>query len=146
MRSRNVIPKILAVSGTVFVCFPIFFTVLTSLIRTLSSGVVRFDYLMPAELFPLALAGALLLLLASLQTRSYRKSIIIGASAAVVFLVGGQAIAVLSGLASGATAPTGLIWAAVVTSIAVYSLAIVELGVVGILLARKLFSAHTKTD
>ena len=145
MRSRMVVPKILTIVGTVLVWLPVLFTILASVIVTLRSGAARFDYLMPAELFPLEFGGALLLLWASLWTHYYRKSIVIGISAAFVCLVGGQAVAVASGLASGAAAPTGWIWAAVVASIAAYSLAIVALGVAGVLLATKLFGHYGKT-
>ncbi len=59
MEDRGVLTKILAVAGTVLVWLPIVFTVLTGIIGTIASRVVRFDYLMPAELFPLALVGGL---------------------------------------------------------------------------------------
>lgn len=146
MHNRTLVPKILTIFGTSFVWFPIFFTVFTSLVGTLSSGIVRFDYLMPAELFPLVLVGALFLLWASLWTRLYRKSMIAGIAAAFVFLVGGQVIAVISGLASGAIAPTGLAWVAVVASIILYSLSVIELGIAAIMLAIRLFRAPKKGE
>lgn len=121
---------------------PILFTIVTSIAGTLRSGMMRFDFLMPAELFPLALGGALLLLWAALWARFYRKRVIMGLSAVILFLVGGQALAVISGLASGAVAPTGWVWAAVVASIAVYSLAVAGLGVVGIMLIIRLFHSE----
>ena len=139
MKSKSVLTKVLAVAGTVLVWLPILFTVAISIIGTISRRMLRFDYLMPAELFPVALVGALLLLWAALRARSQRKLIGWGLAAAVMFLVGGQAFAVISGLASGAVEPTGWAWALVLTSIALYSLAIIELGVAGVLLVRKLY-------
>jgi hypothetical protein len=59
----------------------------------------------------------------------------------VAFIVGGQAIAVVSGLASGAIEPSGWIWAVVIASIALFSLALVALGIAGILLVKKLYSS-----
>jgi hypothetical protein len=146
MRNKKGISKILTISGTVLVWAPVSLTLLTSLAGTLAERALRFDYLMPAELSPLALGGALLLLWASLRARLYRKSIVIGVSAAFGCLIGGQAVTVASGLASGTVAPAGLPLAAVMASIAVYSLSTVGLGVAGIMLAKKLFGEHETPD
>jgi hypothetical protein len=54
-------------------------------------------------------------------------------------LVGGQVLAVVTGLASGETELTGWWWALVLASIVVYSLAVVVVGVGGVLLLRDLF-------
>ncbi len=137
MDRRGVLTRLLAVVGTVLVWIPILFTVLTSMVGTISSRVFRFDYLMPAELFPIALVGALLLLSAALRARSHQQLIGWGLGSAVVFLGGGQLYAVVSGLASGETEPTGWAWALVTALIALYSLALVEIGIAGILLVRK---------
>ena len=139
MENKGVLTKVLALAGTVLVWIPIMLTILTSLIGAVSYRILRFDYLMPAELFPVALLGALLLLWAAKRAPSQRKLIGWGLGAAVVFLIGGQAIAVVSGLASGAIEPTGWIWALVITSIAFYSLALIEIGVAGVLLVRNLY-------
>ncbi len=48
-------------------------------------------------------------------------------------------LAVVTGLASGETEPVGWWWALVVASIAVYSLALVAIGVGGVLLLSDLF-------
>ena len=138
MENRGVLTKVLAWVGTVLVWFPILFTIATSAIGTISSRMLRLDWLMPAEFFPVALVGALLLLWAAQRARSQQKLIGWGLGAAVAFLIGGQALAVVSGLASGAVGPTGSAWALVVTSIALYSLALIEIGVAGVLLVRNL--------
>ena len=98
----------------------------------------RFDYLMPAELFPAALVGGGLLMWAALRARSRRGIIGWGLGIAVGSLVGGQALAVATGLASGETEPTGWQWALVLASLGVYSLALVVIGVGGVLLLRDL--------
>ncbi|HOI36112.1 MAG TPA: hypothetical protein PLF11_01875 [Bacillota bacterium] len=136
MDRRGVLTRLLAIVGTVLVWIPILFTVLTSIVGTISSRVFRFDYLMPAELFPVAFVGALLLLWAALRARSHQQLIGWGLGGAVVFLGGGQLYAVASGLASGAIEPTGWPWALVIASIALYSLALIEMGIAGILLVR----------
>jgi len=98
----------------------------------------RFDYLMPAELFPAALAGGCLLLWAALRARSRRGLIGGSLAGAVVLPVAGQALASVTGLASGRTEPTGWPWALVLASLALFVLATVVLGVGGVLLLRDL--------
>lgn len=139
MENRGVLTKVLAVIGTVLVWIPILFTILTSVIGTLADRRVRFDFLMPAELFPIALVGALLLLWAAQRARSQRKLIGWGLVSMTAFLFGGQALAVVSGLASGAIEPTGWAWALVVASIALYTLALIGVCIAGVLLVRKLY-------
>jgi hypothetical protein len=141
MDNKASVTKLLAVAGTVLAWIPILFTILTSVVGTARSGTLRFDYLMPAELFPIALVGALLLLLAARRAHSHLRPIRWSFGAAVAFIVGGQAIAVVSGLASGAIEPSGWIWAVVIASIALFSLALVALGIAGILLVKKLYSS-----
>ena len=140
MDRRGVLTRLLAIVGAVLVWIPILFTVLTSIVGTISSRVFRFDYLMPAELFPVAFVGALLLLWAALRARSHQQLIGWGLDGAVVFLGGGQLYAVASGLASGAIEPTGWPWALVIASIALYSVALIEIGIAGILLVKKVHS------
>ncbi|MEA4882940.1 MAG: hypothetical protein VB144_04600 [Clostridia bacterium] len=140
MDRKGILTRLLAVVGTVLVWIPILFAVLTSIVVTISRGAFRFDYLMPAELFPIAFVGALLLLWAARRARSHQKLIGWGFGGAVAFLGGGQLYAVVSGLASGATEPTGWVWALVIASIALYSLALIEIGIAGILLVRKVHS------
>jgi hypothetical protein len=133
MENKGVLTRLLAIAGTMLVWFPILAPVL------LSVAVIQFDYLMPAELFPAALVGGVLLLWAALRARSRRG--LIGAALAIAagFLVGGQALAVLTGLASGATGPESGWWSLVLASIALYSLSLVVIGVGGLLLLRDLF-------
>lgn len=116
---------------------PILFAIITAVIGTIRDRVLRFDFLMPAELFPVALVGALLLLWAAQRARSQRKLIRWGLVAMVVFLFGGQAIAIVSGLASGAVEPTGWPWALAISSIALYTLALIEVCIAGVLLVRE---------
>jgi len=141
MEKKGVLTKILAIVGTVLVWFPILAPIVISAVVTTRSHRFRFDYLMPAELFPFALVGAGLLIWAALRARSRRGLIGWGFGIAVALLVIGQVLAVVTGLASGETEPVGWPWAVVLTSLVVYSLAIVVTGVGGILLLRDLFKA-----
>jgi hypothetical protein len=104
----------------------------------------NFDFLMPAELFPVALFGGGLLLWAALRARLRRGLIGWCLVAAVVLLVGGQGLAIVSGLASGEIGPTSPWMVVVMASILLYALALAGLGVGGALLLRDLFKAEKR--
>jgi len=139
MQNRGVLTKILALVGTVLVWFPLLAPVLFSMASFIGDRRIRFDYLMPAELFPLVLVGGGLLIWAALRARARRGIIGWGLGIAAGMLVGGQALAVVTGLASGETEPVGWRWALVIGSLVVYSLAVLLIGVGGLLLIRDLF-------
>jgi hypothetical protein len=138
MKENGILTRILAIVGTVLAWFPIFAPVLFSIAEILRGGVLRFDYLMPAELFPVALVGGGLLLWAALWARSRRGLIGWSLGIAIGMLVGSQMLAVVTGLASGRTEPTGWWWALVLASIVVYTLALAAIGFGGVLLLRDL--------
>jgi len=138
MEKRGALTKILAVTGTVLVWFPILAPVLLSLALFISRRIFRIDYLMPAELFLFALAGGALLILAALRARSRWALIGWGLGIAAGMLVGGQALAVATGLASGETEAAGWPWALVLASLVIFTLALVVMGVGGLLLVRDL--------
>jgi peptidoglycan/LPS O-acetylase OafA/YrhL len=94
---------------------------------------------MPAELGLFAFGGGIILLVAAIRARSQVKFIGWGLGIAVITVVGGQVIAMVTGLANGTTEPTGWQWALVLGSLAAYSLAIVAMGIGGILLLRDVF-------
>jgi len=139
MQNKGVLTKILALVGTVLVWFPLLAPVLFSMASFIGDRRFRFDYLMPAELFPLVLVGGGLLIWAALRARARRGIIGWGLGIAAGMLVGGQALAVVTGLASGETEPVGWRWALVLGSLVVYSLAVLLIGVGGLLLIRDLF-------
>ncbi len=136
---NHILTKVLAVVGTVLVWFPILAPVVLAVLGFIADGLFRFDFLMPAELFPAALVGGGLLMWAALRARSRRGIIGWGLVAAVGSLVGGQALAVATGLASGDAEPAGWQWALVLASIGIYSLALVVIAAGGVLLVRDLF-------
>lgn len=139
MKNKNIFTKILVICGTALVWLPILAPVLFSLAYLLTRHMFRFDYLMPAELFPFALIGGGLLIWAAIRTHARRKIIGWGLGISAGMLVGGQALAVFSGLASGETEPTGFWWAIVIASLIIYSLAVIVTGFGGILLLIDLF-------
>ncbi|HEX3047421.1 MAG TPA: hypothetical protein VHY08_21900, partial [Bacillota bacterium] len=102
------------------------------------------DYLMPAEFFPVALVGAGLLLWAALWVHSRRALIGWGSGAMIAFLAGGQALVVATGIASGRIKPVGLVFGLVVASLVLYCLALIEVGVTGILLWQDIFRGGKK--
>lgn len=139
MGRKSTPARILAPLGTVAVWLPIAAMLATSVPGSLRAGTFRMDYLMPAELFPLALLGGVLLVFAAVSARSHTRLIGWGFGLAVGALVAGQALAVATGLASGRIQPVGFPWALVVGSLAVYTLALVVLGCAGVLLTRAVF-------
>lgn len=139
MEKKGTLTKVLAIVGTVLAWFPLLAPVLASAAVLLRGRVFHFDYLMPAELFPFALAGGVLLLWAAFRARSHRGLIGWGLVIAIAVLFGGQALAVVTGLASGETETGGWQWALVLASLAAYSLALVAIAVGGALLLRELF-------
>jgi uncharacterized membrane protein len=139
MEKKDNLSKGLAITGTVLAWLPILVPILLSLILLLVERVFRFDYLMPAELFFVALAGGLLILWAAFRVHSHQKLIGLGLVVAVVALASSQGLAVVTGLASGAQAAVGWRFAVVVTLLAVYVLALLVVAVGGTLLCRDLW-------
>ena len=145
MQEKGVFTKVLAIAGTALVWFPLLVPVVFSAVVLMKDHSFRFDYLMPAELFPAALIGGGLLLWAALRARSRRGLIGGGFGIAAGLLVGGQVLAVVTGLASGETEPTGGWWMLVLASILLYALALVVMGIGGALLLRDLFTPSKET-
>lgn len=137
MERKDTLTKILAILGTVLVWLPVLAPVLFWLIFVVQRGrfdFTHFDYLMPAELFPVALVGAGLLLWAALRACRRVKWIVISLGVAIVALFGMQWLAVITGLANGETQPGGWQWALVLGALGIFTLALVSVGVGGILL------------
>ncbi len=139
MPKKDLWTKILAAVGTVLVWLPLLAPVFFSTAVGLVERVFRFDYLMPAELYMLALAGGVLLVWAALRAGTRRGIIAASIVLAPAFLLGGQLLAEATGLASGATEPTGWPWMLVIASLVAYTLAVLTTGIGGILLLVDLF-------
>ncbi|HBD10134.1 MAG TPA: hypothetical protein DCZ69_17920 [Syntrophobacteraceae bacterium] len=139
MVKRDAFTKILAILGTVLVWIPILAPFIFGIAAFVQARMFRFDYLMPAELFPIVLIGGGLLLWAAFRARSQKRLIVWGLGIAVGLLVAGQVLAIVTGLATGAREATGIWWSLVLGSLALYALAVVMIGVGGVLLLRDLF-------
>jgi len=138
MANKGPFTRILAVVGTVLVWLPLLAPVLLAVPQLITGRMFILDYLIPAELFPVTLAGGALLIWAAVRARARWKWIGWCLGIAVVALVGSQALAVVSGLASGAIQPPHWSWTVVLGMLAVYCVALVGVGIGGIRLLREL--------
>jgi len=139
MDEKRGLTKIAVSAGTVLAWIPIRAPVVFSVQRLMTRPFFRFDYLLPAELFPVALLGGLLLLWAAIRMRSRARLIGGGLAVATLLWVGGQALAVVTGLASGRT-QLGSGWGALAAAwIGVYCLALPVTATGGALLLRDTF-------
>ncbi len=131
MEKKNTLSKILSIVGTVLVWIPILAPVIFGFVSLVMDGIYRFDYLMPAELGILAFVGGALLLWGAIRAKSRRGIVAWGLGIAA------GSISILN--AFGDVEPGSFRWAIVVGLLITYSLAIVVMGVGGVLLWRDLF-------
>ncbi|HET9905492.1 MAG TPA: hypothetical protein VFQ23_02590 [Anaerolineales bacterium] len=139
MKNQDVLTKGLAVVGTALVWIPILAPILFSAALWFAEKVWRIDYLMPAELFLLSLTGGGLLIWATIRAHSHQKIIGWPLAIAVFLLVGGQVVAEVTGLASGAVEPSGWKWGFILACLVGFSIALLTMGIGGVLLVHKLF-------
>jgi hypothetical protein len=142
MKNQNILSKILAIVGTVWVWIPFAAPILFSIISLLSDGKFRFDYLMPAELFLFALAGGALLVWAAIRIKAHLKLVAWGLVIAIALMVGSQGIAVLTGLAKGKIQANGWQFVLVLGMIIASYVGIILVGIGGIQIVRDLFSKN----
>jgi hypothetical protein len=135
MEKRKLV-MVLAIAGEALAAFPILATLGTSLIGTIASGGFLFDWLMPAELFMGALAGGVLLAAAALMSKRYRAAVLSTFAAVAALFSFGQAYAVLSGAADGASGVRPFPYYVMIASVLAYTAALLALNVFGALLIR----------
>lgn len=141
MKSGNVFTKVLAIAGTIFVGLPLLAPIIFSLIRLISGGHFLFDYLIPAELAFLVAIGAGLLIWAAIRAHSRLKLILWIVGLALLFLLGSQGLAVVTGLADGTITESSSWFIVVNTIMILYDVMVVLLTVEGILLCMDLFKS-----
>ena len=139
MPKKGKLTQVLAVLGSIFAWLPLLAPLFFSLGRLLRGGSFLVDYLMPAELFPAALLGGGLLLWAAIRAHAYRGWIGWSLLASILLLVGSQALAVATGIASGRTPLSSPWFYAVVAGLILFTLALAITAVSGVRLARDLF-------
>lgn len=142
MEKRDGLTKTLVIFGTLLVWFPLLAPVIFSAVRYAADQRLRFDYLMPAELFPSGLLGGLLLIWAARRASSQLRLIGWGLGISIISLVLGQALAVLTGLASGEMQASGFWFVLVLISLAVYCLGLVIMAAGSVLLLKHLFKRN----
>jgi hypothetical protein len=145
MQKENV-TKFLAIIGTAFVGLPILLTIVAAIIGSIAQGRLVCNYLIPAEMYLDAIAGGLLLLWAALRAKLFRKPVIIGFAGMCVFFALSQGIVFLSGIATGEAAAEGVALTAIIASLAIYTLAMIALTVVGIMMIKKLFAQQNGAE
>jgi hypothetical protein len=131
--------RALAIAATALLWLPLLAPLLLGLFSWAADGVFRLDYLMPAELFALVLVGGGLLLWAAHRAGAYFGQIAGGLVVAVLALVAAQLTAEITGLASGATEPSGWQWVLTLGLLALYILAVAVTASGGLLLLRRLY-------
>lgn len=82
---------------------------------------VRFDYLLIGEMFPLILLGGGLLIGVAFREKLYRKLLPLLYVLAIGLLFGAQWLAIATGIASGEKPAEGVAWIAVLGGIVLYS-------------------------
>ncbi len=130
--------KMSAFIGTVLIWAVLLLPIILGLTRFTEISLFQVDYLMPAEFGLVVLIGAGLLLLAAIISRKRIKWVAWCIGIAIFLVVGSQAAAVVTGLASGAIEATGWQFAITIGMIIGYDLALVALGIGGIFLCRDL--------
>jgi hypothetical protein len=136
MTTRDTLTKFLAGAGTLLAWLPIVAPLVLAVGAYVTRGRFLLDYLMPAELFPIALIGGGALLWAALRAQEYGAWIGRSLAVAIGLLFASQGLAEVTGLASGETAIGGWQWLLVLAMLAGYVLALAATGVGGILLLR----------
>lgn len=139
MGKRDILTKVLAIAGTVLTAFPLLAPLIITVLHYNAERGIMFDWFIPAELFPVVLLGGLFLLWAALRARLQRAWVAWSLGLALFFLFGGQAVAMVTGLATGKIAAQGVWWVAVLATIAIYEICVAALVVNGILILRGLF-------
>lgn len=137
---NNKLTKTLSIVGTVLIWLPILAPLFFSAAFFIRARAFHFDYLMPAEFFLLVLVGGGLLIWAAWRgAYTHRKLIGWSLGVAIASLAACQTLAVVTGLASGATEPSGLPWLLVISLLAIYILAVIVCGIGGISITRSTF-------
>jgi hypothetical protein len=139
MERKDTFTKLLAITGTILIWLPFIAPVVFSIIRLVQSARFMFDYLLPAEIFFVALLGGALLIWAALRAKKWLKMVAWGLGISIALLLAAMGLASVTGLASGATEATGWQWVLVLGVLILCYLSMMVTGAGGILLIRDLY-------
>jgi len=131
----------LVLAGAALVWLVLLCPLIFGVVSLIAWGRFHLDYLLPAELCFLAFAGGLMLVWGSLRLHRHRALLGGALLAAVVALIGSQGLAVATGMATGARAAEGWPLIMVLVLLGAYVLALVVMGVMGIMLSRDVGSS-----
>ena len=144
-RQKTALTKIFAIAGAVLLWAPILFMLLTGIVGSIARKALIMDYLLLAEVFPIVALGLVLLVLATLLSRTLRKSIGWSSAASLLALVATNVVAAATGLASGEIAPEGPPLIATNICIAIFDLLILAVAILAILLIKRIFRKNQET-
>lgn len=139
LKRTDGLTKGLAITGTVLVSLPLLAPLAMTHWAAVGTQGFNFDWLIPAEMFPIAVIGGVILLSGSIRAHAWRRTIAWGLALGIGMLVAGQILAIVTGLASGAAEPTGWQMWAVTATIGAYAAALAVMAAGGIMLIRDLF-------
>jgi hypothetical protein len=148
MQKSDSLTRGLALVGTILMWIPLIAPLLLSIAALVGVRQFLLDFLMPAELFPLSVFGFGLLFWAAFRAHSRQKLIGWGFVIAVALLILSQAIAVWTGLASGAAEPTTMLMTFVLLPYGLYVLSLIVSSIGGARLTYACITspAHLKGD
>lgn len=138
-RQKSALTKIFAIAGAVLLWAPILFMLLTGVVVSIASKRLLMDYLLLAEVFPIIALGLVLLVLATLLTKTFRKWFGWGSVGALLALVATNVVSVATGLASGAVAAEGSPLIATLVCVVIFNLLILALAILAIFLLKRIF-------
>jgi hypothetical protein len=138
LEKNTLFTKILVIVGNILLWIPLLLPCIFLLIFLVQEGRVLFDFLMPAELFPAVIVGLLLLFWVSLRIKKRRASVGFGTGFAVLMLIGAQVVASVGKIPAGETQIAGGAKLLALSMIILFDLALVFVGVNGIVLLIKL--------
>lgn len=144
-RQKSALTKIFAIAGAVLLWAPILFMFLTAIVGSIARKALIMDYFLLAEVFPVVALGLVLLVLATLLSRTLRKSIGWVSAASLLALVATNVVAAATGLASGAIEPEGPPLIAATICIAIFDLLILAVAILAILLVKRIFRKNQET-
>lgn len=132
-----------AIAGAILSWLPIAAMAVTGIVGSIGTQRLRVDWLMPAKLFPLALAGFFLLFLAATKLKAMRVALAAGFGVAIAALGGAQLYAAASGIASGAKEASSGQLALLYVGLGVFDLGLLFTAIVGTRLAGRAARAGT---
>ncbi len=130
--------RIASFSGALLLLAPIIFMFVLPVFLWVNSQIFMIDYLIPLEVFPVVFLGAAILSLVACKTGLLKKRICLLSVLLIVMFVSGQYIAMISGLADGTAPASGLPFIAVISTVIIYDVITLVLGIYGLSLYMKL--------